>query len=102
MALNRSSTEGKNEIYLMIGAAYRSLGQHAQAYRYFKKAVHPFSSDTTLEHLYWLASSALLAGRFSEGALLLRCFAQKVPPDDATWYERLKELERSAVLVGQR
>lgn len=94
MALKRSSANTKAEIFLAMGPAYYALGRYRKAYEAFKKGVNPFSSLATAEDLYWLGSSALLAGKEREGAMFLRFAAEKVSPDDPVWYERLKELER--------
>ena len=101
-ALQKCSPRVKKEIYFVMGLAYRGLGENAKAYRVFKKAVNAFSSSVTIEELYWLGSSALLAGHKREGAMFLRFAAEKVSPQDGEWYERLKEIERSAVHVDRR
>lgn len=96
MAVKRSSATTQAEIFLAMGPAYRALGQHRKAYEAFKKAVNPFSPQATAEDLYWLGSSALLAGKEREGAMFLRFAAQKASLNDPVWYEHLKELERLA------
>lgn len=98
-ALGKAGKATKPEIYRAMGEAYLAAGQAGNAYRVFKKIVYPFSPSATPEELFLLGSSAFLAGHSEEGTMILRFAAQKVSPKDATWYERLKELERSIVHV---
>ena len=55
-------------------------------------AIAPFAPETTVDELYLLGSSALLAGNKRNGMRYLRFAAQRATPRDST-YIYLKEME---------
>ena len=95
----RRSRGRLDDVNHSLGKVYRAMGRHRKAYHYFSKAIAPFSADTTVDDLYLLGSSAVLAGRSREGTLFLKFAAQRATSSDLT-YTYLKEMKGLDTRLG--
>lgn len=91
-AMGRSSPSSRPRLYEKIGLVQFARGDYAAAYRLLNAYVDRFSSETSVETLFSLGSSARLAGHPREAERVLTSLAaHTVSPDDPVWAERLRQ-----------
>jgi tetratricopeptide (TPR) repeat protein len=100
-ALQHSEDGGKQNIYKQMGYAYVEQKQYENAYRFLKKGIPIFSSETTYKDLFDLSSAALLSGKVNEARFFLRLADKKVSAEDIKYKERIRQqLTRLGSLEG--
>jgi len=93
-AMDTADGEHQVAIYRGAGETYLLAGKADQAYHLLRQAINPFTIEATPEDLFWLGAAAFRSGHTDEGSMILQFSAQKSSPDDAKWYERLREAAR--------
>jgi len=87
------------EIYRKIGMVYYKQKRFGDAYGTLVKAMDVYSVETTYKDLYYLIDSAVRTGKKREAGILFRYAYQGIPPSDAEWLKRYREL---AVVFGEK
>jgi len=82
-----------------IGYTYGAQQEYKQAYRFMRKGISVFSSQTTFQELWDLSSAALLSGKLDEAYSLLQFASQKVPAADE---ESQRRIQDQLARFGQR
>ncbi len=91
MAIDRSNEQGKSEIFKKIGYTYGAKQDYAMAYKYLKKGINVFSSNTTYQELWDLSSAALLSNKFDEAYTLLQFAKLRAPAEDKEFQQKVQE-----------
>lgn len=89
--------------YQGMAQSYMARGQYRHAYAAFKKAHDVFSAHVTLEELYELGRSALLAGKRREAeSILWYTYKYRIPADQTDWLKTFKnELNQLGIDTDQ-
>lgn len=90
-AIERASAQEAEKIHKDLGLAYMDLQDYKNAYKSFKKSINLYSMTATHIDLYYLGSSAFLAGNLDDAEKALRYAYKKVPSDDTEWRESIKK-----------
>lgn len=90
-AIERAATHEAENMYKDLGFAYIDLQDYKNAYKSFKKSINLYSMTATHIDLYYLGSSAFLAGNLDDAEKALRYAYKKVPSDDTEWRESIKK-----------
>ena len=98
-ALGRTEAAGERAILKKIGYTYGAQQEYKQAYRFMRKGISVFSSQTTFQELWDLSSAALLSGKLDEAYSLLQFASQKVPAADE---ESQRRIQDQLARFGQR
>lgn len=89
-AAERSSASENVRLYKAIGLAFFEQRRYEQAYRALNQSIWVYSAKTTVEDLYHLGFSAMMAGRTREAKRILAYLRDyKLAPDDPEWSEKV-------------
>lgn len=90
-ALEKTSDEGKRELYKQMAYIYTQKKEYKKAYKFFKKGIPVFSSETTYQELFDLSSGAILVNKIEDAIFFLNLAQAKVPQEDKKFFERIKK-----------
>ncbi len=90
---------GHSALYKKVGLAYLGLHQYDNAYRVLRRSFDLFSIEATIDNLYQLGSTAVLAGQKKEAeAILSYLYKYRIPANATEWLQKVKqELARLGV-----